>query len=173
MAKRIKARNPGKKKTRTVTKTVTKTRVVKVKAKRGVRKFRRAASSPVSFKDAAFAVAGAGAGGIGGAFVVSKIPATIPTAASNGIVAALGAVVAAFGMKKRNRVIMGAGLGMGAVGVRGLVASAVPTMAGYNDVPTYIPQLSAPFAGCMGAPIAAPGGEVMAAPFDGDSDEMI
>ena len=173
MAKRIKARNPGKKKTRTVTKTVTKTRVVKVKAKRGVRKFRRAASSPVSFKDAAFAVAGAGAGGIGGAFVVSKIPATIPTAASNGIVAALGAVVAAFGMKKHNRVIMGAGLGMGAVGVRGLVASAVPTMAGYNDVPTYIPQLSAPFAGCMGAPIAAPGGEVMAAPFDGDSDEMI
>ena len=168
MAKRIKARNPGKKKTRTVTKTVTKTRVVKVKAKRAGRKFRRAASSPVSF-----AVAGAGAGGIGGAFVVSKIPATIPTAASNGIVAALGAVVAAFGMKKRNRVIMGAGLGMGAVGVRGLVASAVPTMAGYNDVPTYIPQLSAPFAGCLGAPIAATGGEVLAAPFDGESDDMI
>ena len=172
MAKRIKARKAPKK-SRTVTKTVTKTRVVKVKAKRAGRKFRRASSSPVSFKDAAFAVAGAGAGGIGGAFVVSKIPATVPTAASNGIVAALGAVVAAFGMKKRNRVIMGAGLGMGAVGVRGLVASAVPTMAGYDSLPTYVPQLAAPFDGCMGAPIAAPGGEIMAAPFDGDSDEMI
>lgn len=172
MANKIKARKPGKK-TRTVTKTVTKTRVIKVKAKKAGRKFRRAASQPMSFKDAAFAVAGAGAGGIGGAFVVSKIPATIPTAASNGIVAALGAVVAAFGMKKRNRVIMGAGLGMGAVGVRGLVASAVPTMAGYDSAPVYVPQLAAPFAGCLGAPIGTPAGESLAAPFDGDNDEMI
>lgn len=171
MAKRIKA-SKAPKKSRTVTKTVTKTRVVKVKAKRAGRKFRRAASSPVSIKDAAFAVAGAGAGGIGGAFVVSKIPATVPVAASNGIVAALGAVVAAFGMKKRNRVIMGVGLGMGAVGVRGLVASAVPNMAGYDSLPAYVPQLAAPFDGCLAAPIAAPG-EVMAAPFDGDNDEMI
>lgn len=171
MAKRIKAKKAPK--SRTVTKTVTKTRVIKVKAKKAGRKFRRAASQPMSIKDAAFAVAGAGAGGIGGAFVVSKIPATIPVAASNGIVAALGAVVAAFGMKKRNRVIMGAGLGMGAVGVRGLVASAVPTMAGYDSLPTYVPQLAAPFDGCMGAPISAPGGEIMAAPFDGDTDEMI
>jgi hypothetical protein len=66
---------------------------------------------------------------------------------------------------------MGAGLGMGAVGVRGLVASAVPNMAGYDSLPTYVPQLAAPFDGCLAAPIAAPG-EVMAAPFDGD-EEMI
>lgn len=171
MAKRIKSRKPGKK-TRTVTKTVTKTRVVKVKAKRGARNFKRAASDRVSFKDAAFAVAGAGVGGIGGAFVVSKIPDAIPVPATNGIVAALGAVVAAFGMKKRNKMIMGAGLGMGAVGVRGLVASAVPTMAGYDSTPAYVPQLAAPFAGTLGAPIAMDG-ECMAAPFDGDDDEMI
>lgn len=172
MAKVIKSKKKsGGKKTRTVT--VTKTKKVYVAAKNAKRRFKRAASQKVGIKDAAFAVAGAGAGAVGGAFVVSQIPASIPAPASNGIVAAIGAAVAAIGMKKRNKLLMGAGLGMGAVGVRGLVAQVVPTMAGFDAIPvnTYTPALAAPFAAPFGAPIAA--GECMAAPFDGDDNDLL
>lgn len=155
---------------KTVTKTVTKK--VYIKAKKAGRKFKRAAVQRVGIKDAAFAVAGAGVGAVGGSFVLTKIPATISAAASNGAVAALGAVVAMLGMKKKNKALMGAGLGMGAVGVRGLVANVVPTMAGYDSLPayTYTPSLAAPLAAPFAAPFA--GGECMAAPFDDDSDEI-
>ena len=117
--------------------------------------------------------AGAGVGAVGGSFVITKIPATVPAAATNAGVAVLGAAVALFGMKKRNKALMGAGLGMGAVGVRGLVANVVPTMAGYDSLPayTYTPALAAPLAAPFAAPFA--GSEEMAAPFDGDNDEMI
>lgn len=173
MAKRIK---PSKRRARkavakTTTKTVTKK--VYVKAKRTGRKIKRAAAQKVGIKDAAFAVAGAGVGAVGGSFVLTKIPAAVPAVAGNAGVAIAGAVVAAFGMKKRNKLLMGAGLGMGAVGFRGLVANVVPTMAGYDALPVYscTPALAAPLA----APFAAPfdGAEEMAAPFDGDSDETI
>lgn len=159
----------GKKKNRTVT--VTKTKKVYVQAKKAKRRFKRAASQRVSVKDAVFAVAGAGVGAVGGAFAVSQIPAAVPAVASNGAVAALGAVVAMLGMKKRNKAIMGAGLGMGAVGVRNLVANVVPTMAGYDSAPAfaYRPQIAAPLAAPLAAPFAAPfAGECMDAPFDGD-----
>lgn len=158
-------------KSKTVTKTVTKK--VYVKAKKAGRKFKKAAGQRVNFKDAAFAVAGAGVGAVGGSFVITKIPETVPAAATNAGVAVLGAAVALFGMKKRNKALMGAGLGMGAVGVRGLVANVVPTMAGYDSLPayTYTPALAAPLAAPFAAPFA--GSEEMAAPFDGDNDETI
>lgn len=163
MAKRIKSR--GKTKTRTIVKT--KTRRVYVKAKRAARRIRRAATQPVSKKDIVLAVAGAGVGSIGGAIVLTKIPASVPAVAANGGVAALGGVLTALGLKKRNKLIMGAGLGMAAVGVRGLIAGMVPTMAGYETAPryTYVPQIPA----TMAAPLAAPfDGEPLAAPFDGE-----
>lgn len=164
MAKRIKSR--GKTKTRTIVKT--KTRRVYVNAKRAARRIRRAATQPVSKKDIVLAVAGAGVGSIGGAIVLTKIPASVPAMASNGGVAALGGVLTALGLKKRNKLIMGAGLGMAAVGVRGLIAGMVPTMAGYETAPryySYVPQIPA----TMAAPLAAPfDGEPLAAPFDGE-----
>lgn len=144
------------------------TRKVYVKAKRAKRKFKRVASQKMGAKDIVLSVAGAGVGGIGGAFVLSKIPAAVPAVASNGALAALGGLAAAFGVKKRNKMIMGAGLGAAAVGVRGLIANFVPTLAGYDDTPAIAytaPALAAPFAG---ETMAAPYAGCMAAPFDGD-----
>lgn len=144
------------------------TRKVYVKAKRAKRKFKRVASQKMSAKDIVLSVAGAGVGGIGGAFVLSKIPAAVPAAASNGALAVLGGLAAGVGVKKRNKILMGAGLGAAAVGVRGLIANFVPTLAGYDDTPAIAyrapVQLAAPFAGEMAAPFAG----CMAAPFDGD-----
>ena len=169
MAKRIKS--AGRAKTRTVTKT--KIKRVYVKAKRAARRVRRAATQPVTKKDIVLAVAGAGVGSIGGAIVLSKLPASLPPMATNGGVAALGGVLTAVGLKKKNKLLMGAGLGMGAVGFRGLVANVVPIMAGYDALPVYscAPALAAPLAAPFAAPFA--GAEEMAAPFDGDSDETI
>lgn len=164
MAKRISKRKRRAQKT--AVKTVTKR--VYVKAKRAARRARRAASMPVSKKDIILSVAGAGVGSIGGAIVLSKLPDAIPDVAKSGGVAAIGGVLTYFGIKKKNKILMGAGLGMGAVGVRGLVASFVPTMAGYDEVPYYAQpaitnQMAAPFA----APFAGEY-EPMSAPFDGD-----
>ena len=168
MAKRIKS--AGRAKTRTVTKT--KIKRVYVKAKRAARRARRAATQPVSKKDIVLAVAGAGVGSIGGAIVLSKLPATLPPMATNGGVAALGGVLTAVGLKKKNKLLMGAGLGMAAVGVRGIIAGFVPSMAGYDgETYTYVPQI--PDAS-MAAPFAAPfAGETkyyepLNAPFDGE-----
>ena len=103
---------------------------------------------------------------------MSKVPAAVPPVAANGALAALGGVAAGMGVKKRNRLLMGLGLGAAAVGVRGLIANFVPTLAGYDDTPVYLPapQMSAPFAGELAAPFA---GECMAAPFDGDGFEEV
>ena len=162
MAKRIKARRAKKARKSTV-KTVTKR--IYVKAKKAARRARRAASQPVTKKDIVLAVAGAGVGGIGGAIVLSKLPESIPELAKNGGIAAVGGAITYMGLKKKNKLLMGAGLGMAAVGVRGVIAGFVPTMAGYEEVPytSTVPQIAAPFA----APFAAPY-EEMSAPFDGD-----
>lgn len=158
----------GKTKTRTVTKT--KIKRVFVKAKRAARRVRRAASQPVSKKDIVLAVAGAGVGSVGGAIVLSKLPASLPPMASNGGVAALGGILTYIALKKKNKLLMGAGLGMAAVGVRGVIAGFVPTMAGYDEPNYYsVPQiagggsyepLAAPFAGSAYEPLNAP--------FDGE-----
>ena len=166
MAKRIKSKRA---KTRTVVKT--KTKKIYVKAKRAARRIKRAATQPVSKKDIVLAVAGAGVGSVGGAIVLSKLPASLPPMACNGGVAAAGGVLTYIGLKKKNKLLMGAGLGMAAVGVRGVIAGFAPTMAGYEEVsrPVYIPQIAAP---SMAAPFAAPFAgdayEPLNAPFDGD-----
>ena len=168
MAKRIKSRG-GKTRTKTVVKT--KTRKIYVKAKRAARRFKRAATQPVSKKDIVLAVAGAGVGSIGGAIVLSKLPESLPPMATNGGVAALGGVLTAVGLKKKNKLLMGSGLGMAAVGVRGIIAGFVPTMAGYDtESYNYVPQIPAPLAAPFAAPFA---GEIsnyepLNAPFDGE-----
>lgn len=168
MAKRIKARRAKSRKN--TVKTVTKR--IYVKAKKAARRARRAASQPVSKKDIVLAVAGAGVGGIGGAIVLSKLPEGVPDIAKNGGVAALGGVLTYVGLKKKNKILMGAGLGMGAVGIRGIIAGFVPTLAGEQIPYMYetAPQIAAPFAGAyepMSAPFAG-SYEPMSAPFDGD-----
>jgi hypothetical protein len=160
-------------KTRTVTKT--KIKRVYVKAKRAARRVRRAASQPVSKKDIVLAVAGAGVGSVGGAIVLSKLPASLPPMATNGGVAAIGGILTYIALKKKNKLLMGAGLGMAAVGVRGVIAGFVPTMAGYDDSNySYVPQiavggsyepLAAPFAGSAYEPLNAP--------FDGEEKQNI
>ena len=165
MAKRNKSRAQN---TRTVVKT--KTKKVYIKAKRAARRIKRAATQPVSKKDIVLAVAGAGVGSVGGAIVLSKLPATLPPMATNGGVAALGGVLTYIALKKRNKLLMGAGLGMAAVGVRGIISNFAPTMAGYDSAPAYVPQIAAPFAGSY-EPLAAPFAgsyEPLAAPFDGE-----
>lgn len=164
MAKRIKSRAP---KTRTVVKT--KTKRVYVKAKRAARRIKRAATQPVSKKDIVLAVAGAGVGSVGGAIVLSKLPASLPPMATNGGVAALGGILTYVALKKRNKLLMGAGLGMAAVGVRGVISSFAPTMAGYDEVNySYVPQIAAPMAAPFAAPFAGDSYEPLAAPFDGE-----
>lgn len=170
MAKRIKSK--GRAKTRTVYKT--KTKRVYIKAKRAARRIKRAATQPVSKKDIAMAVIGAGVGSVGGAIVLSKLPASLPPVATNGATAAIGGVITYIGLKKKNKLLMGAGLGMAAVGARGIIANFVPTMAGYDSVSAYdvvpVEQIAAPFAGDyepLNAPFAG-NNEPLNAPFDGE-----
>lgn len=154
-------------KTRTVTKT--KIKRVYVKAKRAARRVRRAATQPVSKKDIVLAVAGAGVGSVGGAIVLSKLPASLPPMATNGGVAALGGILTYIALKKKNKLLMGAGLGMAAVGVRGVIAGFVPTMAGYDDTNySYVPQIAGGSYEPLAAPFAGSAYEPLNAPFDGE-----
>lgn len=161
ISKRSKKRKGGKK----AVKVITNTRRVYVAAKRKGRKIRRALGASMSKKDIVLAVAGAGVGSIGSAYVLAKIPDTLPGGAvtKNAIVAAAGGAIAYYGIKKRNKAVMGAGLGMAAVGAKGLIGTAVPTLAGvprYNILSAPIarttPRLNAPYikvnAPTMGTP---------------------
>ena len=161
ISKRSKKRKGGKK----AVKVITKTRRVYVAAKRKGRKVRRALGASVNKKDIVLAVAGAGVGSIGSAYVLAKIPDTLPGGAvtKNAIVAAAGGAIAYYGIKKRNKAVMGAGLGMAAVGAKGIIGTAVPTLAGvprYNVLSAPIarttPRLNAPYikvnAPTMGTP---------------------
>lgn len=168
MAKKIK--RAKRKSTAVATKTVT--RRIYVNAKRAGRKIRRAATQPVSKKDIILAVAGAGVGGIGGAIVLSKIPGN--DMVKNGATAAIGGAITYMAIKKKNKLLMGAGLGMATVGVQGILAGFIPSatsseMMGAPYCYAQRPQLAAPFAGDY-QPLSAPfaQAEAMSAPFDGD-----
>ena len=142
-------------------------RKVYVKAKEKARKVRRYAGQSVTKKDIILGVGGAAIGGVGGALVLQKMPEVIPPMLQNAITALGGGYLAYRGIKSRNKLIMGLGLGLGAVGARGLIGSVVPALAG-DDVSDvwpayeYNPELSAPFA----APFAGPV-DSFAAPLDG------
>lgn len=158
MAK-FKKKKSGKSRTRTIIKT--KTRRVFVKAKGAARRARRAAGERMSPADIVLAVGGAGVGSIGGSILLSKMPDAVPDVAKNGILAALGGFLAYKGIKKRNRLFMGLGLGSAAAGVTNLIGGVVSggTVSGLANLPLAAPYstMAAPYstmAGCMGAPLS-------------------
>lgn len=119
MAKRVK----GGSKTRT--KIVTKTRRIYVGAKRKARRIKRAAGERMTPMDVVLAVSGAGVGSIGGSIAIAKMPASIPDVAKNGVLAALGGFLAYKGIKKKNRLVMGLGMGAAAAAATNLISGAV------------------------------------------------
>lgn len=147
----------GGKKTRT--KIVTKTRRVYVGAKRGIRRARRAVGERMSTGDIVLAVAGAGVGSIGGSIALSKLPEGIPEIAKNGALAGLGGFLAYKGLRKKNRLFLGLGLGAAAAGVTNIIAGMVSgsTVSGVPALYAPYNTVGAPYntvGACMGSPLA-------------------
>ena len=95
--------------------------------------YRSARGVNLSKKDIIISVAAGGAGAIGAAFVMQKLPATGPLAVKgvkNGLVAAAGGFLAYKGMKKRNWALASAGLGMAAAGAAGAIREFAPALPG-------------------------------------------
>lgn len=170
MAKFKKKKGGTKTRTRTIVKT--KTRRVFVAAKRAGNRARRAAGERMSAADVVLSVAGAGVGSIGGSLLLAKMPESIPDVAKNGVLAAGGGFLAYKGIKKRNRLFMGLGLGAAAAAVTNIISGFISggTVSGLSNLP-----LAAPYntlgACTVGAPyhtVGAPLGE-MGCP--GDQDE--
>ena len=160
MAKKITA---SKKRGGVKTRVITKYKRVKVAAKRGARRARRAVSVSVSKKDIAVTVAAGGAGAIGSALAVAKMPASVPDVAKNGIMVAVGAFVASRGFKKRNKVMIGAGNGAASVGLTGAINAAKESAAAAATT-----TVSAPYAVTYDSALNAPVDALeMAAPFAG------
>ncbi|MEE6207557.1 MAG: hypothetical protein VZR95_05850 [Alphaproteobacteria bacterium] len=158
MAKIIKAKKSGGAKTRVITKV----KRVTVGAKRAAKRARRAVSVNVSKKDILVTCAAGGAGAIGSAFLVSKMPESVPDIGKNAIIVAVGAFAAYKGFKKRNKALIGAGIGAASVGAAGLVSSAKAAADAKADADTVSAPLSAPLsaiafddAAALNAPIDA------------------
>ena len=121
--------------------------------------YRSARGVNLSKKDIIISVAAGGAGAIGAAYVMQKLPATGPLAVKgvkNGLVAAAGGFLAYKGMKKRNWALASAGLGMAAAGAAGAIREFAPALPGATTTAApYInaPRLAAPIAR---RPVAAP-----------------
>lgn len=102
--------------------------------------YRRAKSINVSTKDVVISVAAGGAGAIGSAFVLKKLPIENEVV-KNAAVIAIGGFLTYKGVKKRNMALTGAGMGMAAVGASNVITKFVPsTMA----APFVNPSLAAP-----------------------------
>lgn len=113
--------------------------------------YRRAKSINVSTKDVVISVAAGGAGAIGSAFVLKKLPIENDYI-KNAAVLALGGFLTYKGVKKRNMAMTGAGMGMAAVGASNVIMKVLPAST-----------LAAPFVNPMlAAPIRRP---ALAAPF--------
>ena len=165
MARIVKAKKRGGAKTRVITKI----KRVKVAAKSAARRARRAAGVSVSRRDVVITCAAGGAGAIGSALLVSKMPERVPDVGKNAIVVALGAFAAYRGYKKRNKILVGAGIGAASVGCAGLVASA-KTAATATATTTNAP-LAIPFE--QVAKLAAPVDVAeFAAPFAGIDEQI-
>lgn len=116
--------------------------------------YRRAKGINVTTKDVVVSVAAGGAGAIGSALVIQKLPATLNATVKNAIVTAAGGFLAYKGVKKRNMALTGAGMGMAAVGAANMAKQFVPN----------VPALGAPFTTpALGAPIRMR--RTVAAPF--------
>lgn len=172
MAKFKKKKSGPKTRTRTIVKT--KTRRVFVAAKRAGRRARRAAGERMSAADVLLSVAGAGVGSIGGSIVLAKMPDAIPDVAKNGILAAGGGFLAYKGIKKRNRLFMGLGLGAAAAAVTNIISGVISggTVSGLSNLPLAAPYntLGAPYNTLGACTVGAPLGE-MGCP-GGEDEEM-
>lgn len=124
------------------------TRNVVAKAKKAYRSGR---SWNVSKKDIVISIAGAGAGAVAAPLVVNVIPSAIPATASNALIAAAGGFLAYKGLKKKNMLITGAGMGMAASATAGLISGFLKkdnTVSGPIAAMSYRPALpSIPMAG--------------------------
>lgn len=149
MAKIVKAKKRGGVKTRVITKY----KRVTVAAKRGARRVRRAAGVSVSKKAIAVTVAAGGAGAIGSALAISKMPESVPDIAKNGIMVAIGAAIAYRGFKRRNNALIGAGIGAASVGVTGVISAAKESAAASTAESTVSMPLAIP---CDTTPLNAP-----------------
>lgn len=135
------------------TRVITKYKRVTVAAKRGAKRVRRAAGVSVSKKAIAVTVAAGGAGAIGSALVISKMPESVPDIAKNGIMVAIGAAVAYRGFKRRNNALIGAGIGAASVGVTGVISAAKESAAASTAESTVSMPLAIP---CDTTPLNAP-----------------
>lgn len=114
--------------------------------------YRRAKSINVSTKDVVISVAAGGAGAIGSAFVLKKLPIENDYI-KNAAVLAIGGFLTYKGVKKRNMALTGAGMGMAAVGASNVILKVLPGTS----------TVAAPFVNPMlAAPIRRP---ALAAPF--------
>lgn len=124
------------------------TRNVVTKAKKAYRSGR---SWNVSKKDIVISIAGAGAGAVAAPLVVNVIPSAIPATASNALIAAAGGFLAYKGLKKKNMLITGAGMGMAASATAGLISGFMKkdtTVSGPIAAVSYRPALpSIPMSG--------------------------
>lgn len=172
MAKFKKKKSGTKTRTRTIVKT--KTRRVFVAAKRAGRRARRAAGERMSAADIVLSVAGAGVGSIGGSLLLAKMPEAIPDVAKNGVLAAGGGFLAYKGIKKRNRLFMGLGLGAAAAAVTNIISGIISggTVSGLSNLPLAAPYntLGTPYNTLGACTVSAPLGE-MGCP-GGEDEEM-
>lgn len=145
--------NKAKKRGGVKTRVITKYKRVTVAAKRGARRVRRAAGVSVSKKAIAVTVAAGGAGAIGSALAISKMPESVPDIAKNGIMVAIGAAVAYRGFKRRNNALIGAGIGAASVGVTGVISAAKESAAESTAASTVSMPLAIP---CDTTPLNAP-----------------
>lgn len=145
--------NKAKKRGGVKTRVITKYKRVTVAAKRGARRVRRAAGVSVSKKAIAVTVAAGGAGAIGSALAISKMPESVPDIAKNGIMVAIGAAVAYRGFKRRNNALIGAGIGAASVGVTGVISAAKESAAASPAASTVSMPLAIP---CDTTPLNAP-----------------
>lgn len=122
--------------------------------------YRSAKGVNLSKKDVIISVAAGGAGAIGAAFILSKLPSTGPLAykgVKNGLVAAAGGFLAYKGMKRKNWAIASAGLGMAAAGAANAIREFAPSLPGGTST-TAAPYINAPrlAAPIVRRPVAAP-----------------
>lgn len=118
------------------------TRNVVAKAKKAYRSGR---SWNVSKKDIVVSIAGAGAGAVAAPLVVSFAEGyKVPSVASSAIVAALGGFAAYKGLKKKNMILTGAGMGMAASATATLISGFMKkdtTVSGPIAAVSYRPAL--------------------------------
>lgn len=140
--KRKRRRGGAAKKAATKIKYVTRNVVAKAK-----KAYRSGRSWNVSTKDMVISIAGAGAGAVAAPLVVNVIPSAIPATASNALIAAAGGFLAYKGLKKKNMVLTGAGMGMAASATAGLISGFLNKDGTVSGPISYAARQALPMAG--------------------------